>query len=404
MSGGVHRALARVLELGGGLFQDAEREEKEGPRPSLGGPQQLPLSGNDSCDYEAVFKDVVLPMPLDGEADDMVWFVREESEGVLNQSMRSDSSEIEDTVFIRRRTDPSSFPDSALVDWRATVFVNIICQLEFQLTVAACRGRIEGREDNFAMTWVQRRVYASPSSPDIKDKEGLFRCTWPSLFFTVDDFKEAFSDMVVDDGLWCVELVTFDHERQEIPVFRGALTYEKLMAEYGRKTAQVVPINKFRKKGREVVFNMRGPGGRGAAQAAISKVGKQLHCCLANVSAVWVDVVHCLEKPVMKKWLHIPTDQEKEEEEDFLRTLSAASPPQSPKSVVAKASASASATAKAAQKVAAGAGQSASAAASKFASKLGGLRSTISFKRHAKDKAPESVSDKVPESEGKVTE
>lgn len=54
--------------------------------------------------------------------------------------------------------------------------------------------------------------------------------TYPSLYFAIDDFENAFADCAVRDGeCVCVELVARDRYRQrESAIFLGSIRYEVL--------------------------------------------------------------------------------------------------------------------------------------------------------------------------------
>ncbi|KAJ9443827.1 hypothetical protein DIPPA_01730 [Diplonema papillatum] len=328
------RILDEAIRAGGGLFVDENGtlvqagEAAAAPttaakgkgQNSLGGPQAV-IARTDvaHCPYERIFCRNFISEARGAEFDDMLWFVA------------APAAAADDGIaFIRRRTDPESHPplNSPRIDWRATLFTNIITQWEYSLTVAVCRSHVRGRKDLVALNWVRRRVYAQPSSVDSLEKDGEFHVTFPNVFFTVDDFAEAFGDMRLEEGQgWCVELVAINGERR-IPVFRGAVPFEKMIRRFDSVTKPASFFPSYPKKEAEVI-DMKGPGGRGSAQAAVfchdaGKGAFSLHCCLTHVSATWIDLAYCLENPAAKAWLHIPTEDELEEERRLNDELKAA--------------------------------------------------------------------------------
>ena len=59
--------------------------------------------------------------------------------------------------------------------------------------------------------------------------------TYPNIYFTIDDFEEAFSQMVVNDGeMVCVELLANDGKTQRV-LFLGSIKYEALKKVYDKR-------------------------------------------------------------------------------------------------------------------------------------------------------------------------
>ena len=326
-----------LLCTDGGIFVDVERTLRDAEvagggtdrkKASLGKPIGSVPDDSGKFNYEEIQRRCFMEVgEMDVELDDMIWFVSSEAPVSPPQSpisVTSSTANVEST-FIRRRTNPESFPvpRSIEVDWRATIFLNIITQWEYILTVAVCRSHAEGRKDLIALKWSTRRVYAQPSNNNNftqKKKKHEFQNTWPQIFFLVDDFQEAFGDIRMGEGYcWCVELVAVSKKNGRIPVFRGVVPYEKMVRGFAatssanKKTASFLSS---RKEEKTQIINMRGPEGRGKAKAEVSKVEPKgtLRCCLVQVSAFWGDIVYCLEYPVRSNWLTIPTDDELKQE------------------------------------------------------------------------------------------
>eukprot|EP01060_Flectonema_neradi_P033853 TRINITY_DN5789_c1_g2_i1.p1 TRINITY_DN5789_c1_g2~~TRINITY_DN5789_c1_g2_i1.p1 ORF type:complete len:452 (+),score=84.67 TRINITY_DN5789_c1_g2_i1:38-1393(+) len=328
----------KLLSTGGGIFVDSSRklrDTKAGSstdrkKASLGKPIENVPDSFEDYDYEEMQRKCFMrsgdEKEDDVELDDMIWFVSSEAPTSPPQSPLSPSSPTNsiESTFIRRRTNPESFPvpRSIEVDWRATIFLNLITQWEYILTVAVCRSHAEGRKDLVALKWSTRRVYAQPSNNNNctqKKKKHAFQNTWPHIFFSVDDFQEAFGDIRMGEGYcWCVELVAVSKKSDRIPVFRGVVPYDKMVRGFAATSSANKKNASFlsRKEDKTQIISMRGPEGRGNAKAEVSKIepNNTLRCCLVQVSAFWGDIVYCLEYPVRSNWLTIPTEEELKQE------------------------------------------------------------------------------------------
>eukprot|EP01061_Rhynchopus_euleeides_P002955 TRINITY_DN12292_c0_g1_i5.p1 TRINITY_DN12292_c0_g1~~TRINITY_DN12292_c0_g1_i5.p1 ORF type:complete len:390 (+),score=134.22 TRINITY_DN12292_c0_g1_i5:91-1260(+) len=280
----------------------------------------LPSGDELKCDFSGLFFEhfVGEGEKAHDDLDDMVWFVRER--GLIEGNPAETKGAEDDVIYILRRTAQETFPPVRCpsIDWRATLYLNIITQWSYTLTVGVCRSHVDGRKDLVALSWVQRKVFAQPSSPESLDKTGIHRYTFPKVYFTVDDFDEAFGSILLEQGHgWCVELVA-DNGSARIPVFRGAVPHHKMIKMF-KATSQrgILPV--FRS--REEIINMKGPGGRGSAKASVSvlegknlKESDTLRCALVNISASWFDIAYALEHPVAAEWMHVPTEAELAEE------------------------------------------------------------------------------------------
>ncbi|PAV61396.1 hypothetical protein WR25_05137 [Diploscapter pachys] len=101
--------------------------------------------------------------------------------------------------------------------------------------------------------------------------------TYPKLYFAIDGFEEAFSDVIVRDGeCVCVELVVKDRQRtREAVVFLGSIRYEILKQVYDTKASSTWQwAQKLMKQGerRQEFVRMRGPQGKGYAEMAVARV------------------------------------------------------------------------------------------------------------------------------------
>ncbi|CAI2168871.1 15894_t:CDS:2 [Funneliformis geosporum] len=252
----------------------------------------------------------------DAKNDDLLFFVRHTHSE--NESL--------DPVFVKRKTTPNIMPplDDAVL-WKETFFLNLIVQLPCKLTVAVCtRTPNDGPNQKTSMTCskkhVSKRVYALPTKSRMDVKETSMECSYPLIYYVIDDYEDMFEHLIVADGEYlCVELAVtmpnksdddddfsdrdndsdeyyYDtstnnskkssrHRRSmtngpfpqpsndsKITLFQGAASYSSLLGIYKQKAAS--KLNKRFKMGpvtppTEYVM-MRGPGGKGHAQVAIT--------------------------------------------------------------------------------------------------------------------------------------
>ncbi|KAI0226623.1 hypothetical protein LSAT2_022912 [Lamellibrachia satsuma] len=102
---------------------------------------------------------------------------------------------------------------------------------------------------------------------------------YPNIFFTVDNFEEAFADIVVRDSeMVCVELVAQDrHAAFQGVIFLGSIRYEALKKIYDARAslthrmAQRMSLSWFKGHKRVEFVRMRGPLGKGHAEMAVSR-------------------------------------------------------------------------------------------------------------------------------------
>lgn len=186
--------------------------------------------------------------------DDLVFFVHK----TLQDSRHFPRTRVE--VFRRdSKRLPLAEPD---VDWEETVYLNVIVQhVEYTLTVAVCKRT--GRDHLQLLCRRSTCVYASPSRHCMEAKGEAEEMTYPSIFFTVDDYEEVFGDLWLHEGeLACVELV--GRERDARVLFLGSVGRETLLRSLNRTKVG---------GGRPGFVRLRGPGGKGHAQLALRDTG-----------------------------------------------------------------------------------------------------------------------------------
>ncbi|RIB05281.1 hypothetical protein C2G38_612813 [Gigaspora rosea] len=251
----------------------------------------------------------------DSKNDDLLFFVRQTN---------PDNEEL-DPVFVKRKPTPRVMPnlDDAVL-WKETFFLNLIVQLPCKLTVAVCTRTPADSADEpnqkTSMTCsrkhVSKRVYALPTKSRMDIKETSMECSYPIIYYVIDDYEEMFEHLIVSDGEYlCVELAVtipnksdddddfsdndsdddyYDgttnirrnnrhrksmtnepfpqHNDTKITLFQGAASYSALLDIYKQKTAP--KQNRRFKMGPQTppteYIMMRGPGGKGHAQVAIT--------------------------------------------------------------------------------------------------------------------------------------
>ncbi|KAL1921214.1 uncharacterized protein VTP21DRAFT_10930 [Calcarisporiella thermophila] len=263
----------------------------------------------------------------DSRHDDMLFFVRQPHAG----------NDGEEPVFVKRRQANNQLPPvDDLVLWKETFYLNLIVQLPCKLTVAVCRRVTENDKTSMMCSrkHVSKRVYALPTKSRVDMKESRWECSYPLIYYVIDDYEDMFANLVVKEGEYlCVELaVTIPHatntedlqqkqRRQrdksgnhhelddsgdeedeeddggpftpyglsgssrasnkpfpqpsatKITLFQGAASYSAMLDIYRQKSVGKSSSRRFHlgshKPSTEYIM-MRGPGGKGHAQVAIT--------------------------------------------------------------------------------------------------------------------------------------
>ncbi|KAF9411814.1 hypothetical protein BGZ94_001227 [Podila epigama] len=273
--------------------------------------------------WRQLFQEFFLGERSNDGNDDLLFFVRRpeaENGGVGSNNV--------DPVFVKRKVKGKGLQiltseQEAVVIWKDTFFLNVIVQLNCKLTVAICSRVAETNPltgiTKTSMTCtrkhVSKRVYALPTKSRMDVKEESVECSWPLIYYVIDDFEDSFEQLMVRDNEYlCVELaVTIPSsstslssaERQnynnsdnfsnptspttdgpqvgrpfpaaskttgKVTLFQGAAGFQSLLGIYQQKSAS--KVGRRFKIGPHVVptefIMMRGPGGKGHAQVAIT--------------------------------------------------------------------------------------------------------------------------------------
>ncbi|KAJ2007912.1 hypothetical protein GGI04_001104 [Coemansia thaxteri] len=316
-----------------GMLEAMEREGLSGPLPMDGSlrldEQALDKFVDDSEDprWSRLLRQYFVESE-DASHDDMLFFVRA-------------GSDEQDAVFVLRKQAPPSIlpPISEVVMWKETFLLNLIVQMPCKLTVAVCKRRSKqgigsssggGHQQRGGMSVVRKhvskRVYALPSKSRMdrpKDNACPPECSWPYIYYVIDDYEDMFEDMFIKKGEYlCVELsaripvpgppdepslpppqphtgASFGCEKPvsyasqdgnvfssmrsrltsansatattKVVLFQGAASFSALIDNYVHRLSSKNMLHRLRKPAYTPEFiMMRGPGGKGHAQVAIT--------------------------------------------------------------------------------------------------------------------------------------
>ncbi|KAJ1786870.1 hypothetical protein LPJ67_003398 [Coemansia sp. RSA 1938] len=263
--------------------------------------------------------------------DDMLFFVRQIDDASDDAAGRTRSSGQDPVFVLRKQSPPSALPPmSERVMWKETFLLNLIVQMPCKLTVAVCRRRSKQGGQRGGMSVVRKhvskRVYALPNKSRMdrsKDNTAPPECSWPYIYYVIDDYEDMFEDMFVKKGEYlCVELsaripvpnmpedalatppsgpmstnsekpLSFASQNSnsnvfssmrsrlnsaasgtgtcKVVLFQGAASFGALVDNYVHRLSSKNMLYRLRKPTYTPEFiMMRGPGGKGHAQVAIT--------------------------------------------------------------------------------------------------------------------------------------
>ncbi|XP_031376399.1 uncharacterized protein KIAA0930 homolog isoform X2 [Punica granatum] len=228
--------------------------------------------------------------------DDLIFLVRKMS----SQAYR-DNPEGTSPFFVRRwasKMEKLVGDISADVDWRRSFYLNLIAHTSYTITVAICshqdlRNHQAGQDTQLSP--IYKEVETSPAYPDI--------C------FAVDDFDSTFDAVVLSstDHCYCVLLNAHDgaafpsvkelsdgsssnappgkvetnpgsSNSKKITLFSGFVSYQMVLEAYNAGKSQFGSLLSLgHSPGKTDRLFMKGPGGRGEVEVAVSGVVDQSH-------------------------------------------------------------------------------------------------------------------------------
>ncbi|KAK1275736.1 hypothetical protein QJS04_geneDACA016005 [Acorus gramineus] len=252
-----------------------------------------------------------------GQDDDLVFFVRNLG---LHGYGFNDNLEGNSPYFVRRwapKLEKVVGENSGSVDWRRSFYLNMIAHTSFSVTVAICSIHTLQKHQSGAGTplstiyKVVKPVYASPSRVNFQSdfKKGVETVpAYPNICFAVDDFDDTFDAVVLSeaDHCFCVLLNVHDgaafpaeeephdcvssglslrtdadfvkSKPSKLTLFSGFVSYQMVREAYddaGGKfgLGSLLSIGNIHAKTDRIY--MRGPGGRGEVEVAVSGVADQ---------------------------------------------------------------------------------------------------------------------------------
>lgn len=247
------------------------------------------------------------------QEDDLVFFVKKLH---LQKHGSNEDESAKSPYFVRRwapKLDDLIGASASDVDWRRSFYLNLIAQTSFSVTVAICSQQVlknyqTGKDGPLSPVYkVVKTVYASPSRINFhldSRKEVETTSAYPEICFAVDDFDST-SDAVVltdVDHCYCVLLnahdgAAFPRERiqqdcspagtsrsdtssgkvptSKITLFSGFVSYQMVRDAYDAGRSGFGSLLSLHSVGKTDRIYMKGPGGRGEVEVAVSGVVDQ---------------------------------------------------------------------------------------------------------------------------------
>ncbi|KAI9107022.1 hypothetical protein K1719_022550 [Acacia pycnantha] len=246
--------------------------------------------------------------------DDLVFFVRKlGSQGyAFHNNGESDSP-----FFVRRwapKLDDLIDETSTDVDWRRSFYLNLIAHTSFSVTIAICSHQVLQNHQASQSTplspiyKVVKTVYASPSRVNFQlnfEKEVETTPAYPDICFAIDDFDSTFDAVVLTekDHCYCVVLNAHDgaafpskeshdcsvndksprvcpnspkRKDTKLTLFSGFVSYQMVRDSYDAGKSRFGSLlSGGHSPGKTDRIYMKGPGGRGEVEVAVSGVTDQ---------------------------------------------------------------------------------------------------------------------------------
>ncbi|XP_017419738.1 uncharacterized protein LOC108329881 isoform X2 [Vigna angularis] len=248
--------------------------------------------------------------------DDLVFFVRKLGS---HGSGSNNKTEIVEPYFVRRwapKLQDLVDETSIDVDWRRSFYLNLIAHTSFSVTVAICSrqdllNHRTGEDTPLSPIYkIVKTVYASPSRVNFQldsKKEVETTPAYPDICFAIDDFDSTFDAVVLTekDHCYCVVLNAHDgaafpsekvsndcnnssnlevHTRStkkkdtKLTLFSGFVSYQMVRDAYdGGRSRFGSLLSVGHSSGKTDRIYMKGPGGRGEVEVAVSGVADQSH-------------------------------------------------------------------------------------------------------------------------------
>ncbi|KAL1310382.1 hypothetical protein HN51_053016 [Arachis hypogaea] len=246
--------------------------------------------------------------------DDLVFFVRKLASRGSGSNNNADNL---DPYFVRRwAPELKNLVDetSLNVDWRRSFYLNLIAHTSFSVTVAICSYQVlqnhqSGQDTPLSPVYkVVKTVYASPSRVNFQldsKKEVETTPAYPDICFAIDDFDSTFDTVVLTEKDHCYCVVLNAHDGAAFPsekgsndcstsdnsspnsssakkkdtkltLFSGFVSYQMVRDAYDAgksRFGSLLSVGHY--TGKTDRIYMKGPGGRGEVEVAVSGVTDQ---------------------------------------------------------------------------------------------------------------------------------
>ncbi|CAI0393466.1 unnamed protein product [Linum tenue] len=241
------------------------------------------------------------------EEDDLIFFVKKK---MAQERGAGDDEDDDSPYFVRRwapKLDHLITESSVDVDWGRSFYLNMIAHTSYTVTVAICSHHVlqnhqAGQNMPLSPVYkVVKTVYASPSRVNFhldSKKEVETTPAYPEICFAVDDFDSTFDAVVLTerDHCYCVLLnahdgAAFPNEKEshdsgssntsgsakmkasKLTLFSGFVSYQMVRQAYeaGKPGfGSLLSLGQSPRKPDRLF--MKGPGGRGEVEVAVSGV------------------------------------------------------------------------------------------------------------------------------------
>lgn len=245
--------------------------------------------------------------------DDLIFFVSKKGSQVHGSV---DIVETNSPYFVRRwapKLDDLVGENSINIDWRRSFYLNLIAHTSFSVTVAICSHQVlqqyqTGKDRPLSPIYkVVKTVYASPSRINFhldSTKEVETTPAYPDICFAVDDFDSTFDAVVLNDTDHCYCVLLNAHDgaafpselaeqvsssdtslktdksprkmNSKITLFSGFVNYQMVREAYDAgRTGLGSLLSLGNSSSKTDRIYMKGPGGRGEVEVAVSGVPDQ---------------------------------------------------------------------------------------------------------------------------------
>ncbi|XP_017252371.1 uncharacterized protein LOC108222911 [Daucus carota subsp. sativus] len=245
--------------------------------------------------------------------DDLIFFVRKTS---MDGFEFIDSAEDDSPYFVRRWAPELNNlveKNAVNVDWRCSFYLNLIAHSSFSVTVLICSHQALQNYQSGETTSISpickvvKTVYASPDRVNFhvdSRKEVETTPSYPDVCFAVDDFDSTFDAMVLTDVDHCFCVLLHAHggaafpsetisqdssssdnssansgndtgktKHPKVTLFSGFVSYQIVReASDAGKSGFSSLLSIGHTSGKTHKLHMKGPGGRGEVEVAISGV------------------------------------------------------------------------------------------------------------------------------------